>query len=652
MTLPLFTTGESPALLEAVDRLEQVILAHTGEDVFEEVLKLLFAKLFDERQNSPARFRPGPTPLATASALQGLLDGANGEWAGIFAKDSQFALPPDVLDLSVRELARLDLAHTSLSILDAALEKLLTRSAKGAMGQYFTPRNVVFMAVDVLEPKAGELVIDPACGSGGFLVAALRRALEGKNDSLPRLVGFDFDVKAFRVARMMAAVAGNGVMTLSRRNSLDPEGSDLDGSTEFDRRYKKAADGFCDLVLTNPPFGGDVSSFEMLSKYECCRDNKGRAAKKMSREILFIERCVQLLKPGGRAAIVVPQGIVANGSTTFVRTWLLGACKLLGVVGLHPFAFLPHTSVKTSVIFIEKRRPGEKQRNDSPVFFAVSKRPGKDSAGRFLSGDGTTCYGNGDDLRAIALAFRAHRSGDSLDSGEGISFSSVDAAEVLAAERFDAEYFDAKVLAMLQRLRELGAKPLRAESSQEIASWKNRGGIIDYVDISSVDNRTGQILSSPIDAAEAPSRATYRTTAGDVLVSTVRPERNSVGLVTERGEGELVASNGFCVLRSSELAPELLFAYCKTQAFKRMLSRCATATMYPAVSDADVLNVPIPPIPTDIQKQVEANIRSAHEQLANARRLIAGAVGILDDYMGELTGPSDVLEQEQGLVRP
>ncbi len=249
------------------------------------------------------------------------------------------------------------------------------------------------MCVDILQPKPGEIVLNPACGSGGFLIAALQSVEQAQGI---QAVGFDFDVKAFRVAHIMSFAAGNGHITLSRRNSLDAMGKDLDDDASFESSFGSISEFKANVILTNPPFGGNVTDPGVLRQYEC-RDRKHRA--KMPRELLFIERCVQLLKPGGRAAIVVPQGILANASLDFFREWLAKECEILGVVGLHPFAFLPHTGVKTGVLLLSRQR-----RNDavsrSRIFFALSEKPGKDSSGRFEATDGAASYRRKDDLHS------------------------------------------------------------------------------------------------------------------------------------------------------------------------------------------------------------------------------------------------------------
>lgn len=627
----LFPTTD---VMGAVLRLEHIILSHCGEDAFDETLKLLLAKLHDE-QRGTKQFRPGVTKADTSAAVRCLFADAVAALPGLYADTDTIRLPDNVIYEAAQDLAGLVLRGTSLPVLDATLEHLLTRSAKGAMGQYFTPRNVVAMCVDILRPRAGEIVLDPACGSGGFLISALQSTAHAFNEKI-RAVGFDFDVKAFRVARIMAIAAGNGDIVLSRRNSLDPAGKDLDDDTSFEKAFGPLDEFAADVILTNPPFGGDVTDTAVLRHYRC-KDAKHKT--KMPRELLFVERCVQLLKPGGRAAIVVPQGILANASLDFFREWLRERCEILGAVSLHPFAFLPHTGVKTCVLFLSRLGSDTTQR--SQVFFAISSRPGKDSAGRFEAGDGAASYGRRDDLQQIAKGFRDFlaRSPDAADQcgeGEGaIRCIRVSRAEVVQNHRLDPEYYDPDVLSLLHRLEEIGAVPLR-NLIRPPRSWKRRkSGQIGYVDISAVDNSTGEALPTDIEGADAPSRASYSVGPGDVLVSTVRPDRNTVGLITSSENRDLVASNGFCVLRPVGIAPELLFAYCKTSTFRKLVTRAATATMYPAVADRDVLDVPMPRISADAEQDVIRALRDAQAALREGRRLLALAVERMEAHVQE-----------------
>lgn len=145
-----------------------------------------------------------------------------------------------------------------------------------------------------------------------------------------------------------------------------------------------------DVLLTNPPFAGDIKEIRILSQYDLAKKEKGGFEKAVGRDILFIERNLQFLKPGGRAAIVLPQGRFNNSGDETIRKWIAERARILAVVGLHGNTFKPHTGTKTSVLFIQtwnddkKAGPLNPKQDDYPVFLATSEKPGKDNSGDYV----------------------------------------------------------------------------------------------------------------------------------------------------------------------------------------------------------------------------------------------------------------------------
>ena len=206
-------------------RLEELVLANSGEDEFQEVFKLLVAKLYQES------FEPD-TPLRTAnsastvSRVEEILGRANRKWPQILTDGVSSKLSPDHLKVCVDTLDDLSLRDTSFEVMDALFEYLISRSAKGAKGQYFTPRHVVEAIVRMVAPSQGETVCDPACGSSGFLVHAMQfaaqdlTAAERSQYREQNIWGFDIDQRAIQVARALMLIAGDGDSNLYRLNSL------------------------------------------------------------------------------------------------------------------------------------------------------------------------------------------------------------------------------------------------------------------------------------------------------------------------------------------------------------------------------------------------------------------------------------------------
>jgi type I restriction enzyme M protein len=290
---------------------------------------------------------------------------------------------------------RIALLGANMRVMDDAFEYLMPSVAKKKNGQFFTPRYVIDMCVKMLNPKKREHVVDPACGSGGFLLHTMEwvrstqyRANAGEHFihdyAAKYLWGIDFDERSAKVSRALMLIAGDGRSHVYKLNSLDPrewvqikEGMDAilglkalnlirskkptPGVIREPEAWEHLADFSFDVLLTNPPFAGEIRDHGILSRYELARKGRsyGKPEAKVERDILFIERCLRLLKPGGRMAIVLPQGKFNNSTLAYIREWILRRARVLAVVGLHPNTFKPHTGTKTSILFLQKYTDAE-----------------------------------------------------------------------------------------------------------------------------------------------------------------------------------------------------------------------------------------------------------------------------------------------------
>ena len=183
------------------------------------------------------------------------------------------------------------------------------------------------------------------------------------------------------------------------------------------RAKRRKHKGF-DVILTNPPFAGEVLERQILDGYEASRGKQ-----RIERDVLFIERCVDLLRPGGRMAIVLPHNKFAANEFGAIRAWVLRRCRVLGVVGLGRNTFLPHTHQKASILFMQKRVVGTEDHANENIFFAVSDKDGKNSKGQLLAkaegkGVGGQWTWVDHDLGDIATAFAQFCIDERIDSGE------------------------------------------------------------------------------------------------------------------------------------------------------------------------------------------------------------------------------------------
>jgi len=403
-------------LVKILKILEELVLAGAGVDSFTEIFKLIYAKLYDEkeakkRKDGEILFRQSKDIQITFDTINRLFQSAVKEWPGIFSQHDKIELAPGHLSICVAEFEKIKLLDSDLAVIDAAFEYLLPDVAKGNRGQYFTPRHVIDMAVKMLNPKDGEYVVDPACGSGGFLIHAMQYVWNNdlqKTDKSAKIdyakkyiYGIDFDDKPTKIARAMMLIAGDGKSHILKLNSLNPkewqgdESEKLHARAELQERlakfddYDKNSDNKTnfryfnfDILLTNPPFAGEIHEMSFLKEYDLAKNDKGKLRNKMERHILFIERALDMIRPGGRMAIVLPQGVLNNTNMEYVRDYLFDKARILAVVGLHGNTFRPHAGVKTSIVFLQKWE--NEPMKDHPIFMAVSKKSGKDNSGDYV----------------------------------------------------------------------------------------------------------------------------------------------------------------------------------------------------------------------------------------------------------------------------
>ena len=416
---------EKKSLKDLILEMEDEVLANAGVDVFEEVFKLIFTKLYDEMESGRNETRHlefrnyGDTETELKDKIQKLFDKAKNKWDGVFSEEAKILLTPSHLSVCVSSLQDVKLFNSNLDVVDDAFEYLMSKSSKGEKGQYFTPRYVIDMCVKMLNPKPDETMIDPASGSCGFPVHTIfyvwKQILKEKGIEQSHLFtsqekpaectdyvnsnvfAIDFDEKTVRVARTLNLIAGDGQTNVLHLNTLDYERWEDTTKTEdwtdtYNEGWKKLKKlrttknsdySFeFDILMANPPFAGDIKESRIIAKYELGKNTKGKYQSKIGRDILFIERNLNFLKPGGRMAIVLPQGRFNNSSDKYIRDFITERSRILAVVGLHGNVFKPHTGTKTSVLFVQKW--DDKlcpKKEDYPIFFATMGEPSKDNSG-------------------------------------------------------------------------------------------------------------------------------------------------------------------------------------------------------------------------------------------------------------------------------
>ncbi len=446
------------SLIRTFKRCHDYIYGNEGmkKTAFWELLNLIFCKIYDEKR----RFMPSPNGesyrrkfwvgVKEQNSEEGLKN-ISKRIKGIFQELKTDPLFSEVFDGNERinlsdrglafvagELAKYSFLDATVDVKGTAYETIVSNTLKQEAGQFFTPRNLIRCMVEMMDPTENMRVLDPACGSGGFLTIVLDHVrkkitqemypeLSGlylvekyntyevnervKNYAERMIFGFDFDPDLKKAARMNMVMAGDGHANIFNINSLDyPQGPKTDELEKIKQTIKRsiassddrnvpydtddAREKF-DLIFTNPPFGAKVEvDFEISKRYELGHNwNKdtygnfqmGTVSSSEAPEVLFVEQCYNFLKPGGRLAIVLPDGILGNPNTIYVRDWILKRFRIIASVDLPIETFLPQVGVQASLLFLQKKTSNERDAavigEDYEVFMTIAENIGKDRRG-------------------------------------------------------------------------------------------------------------------------------------------------------------------------------------------------------------------------------------------------------------------------------
>lgn len=393
------------------------------EIAFREFLKVIFCKVYDEANSDPLSLKFYISNEERKSyegrekakkRLVNLFEKVKIKYSHIFNANEEITLDSRVTAYIIGELQRYSFLKADTDIKGEAYEVIVGSNLRGDKGEFFTPRNVCTLAVKLVlltyeKSKWKDLkILDPACGTGGFLVTALNEirsyilennikrfssATEAefatrediKNICNQNFYGCDFNPFLVSACQMNMVMNGDGSSNIFHQNTLLP----LDKFHPDSSKVIK--ENSFDIIITNPPFGNDpskgtfIDDTEILSEFVITNNRVAVPA-----EQLFIERCIKLLKPGGTLAIVLPDNILSNPGLAFIRDWILKYCWIIAVIDLPTETFEPHTGVQTSVMVLRKKKTNDIElwekgvRENYPIFMAISESIGHDRRGNKL----------------------------------------------------------------------------------------------------------------------------------------------------------------------------------------------------------------------------------------------------------------------------
>ncbi|MEE9378623.1 MAG: N-6 DNA methylase, partial [Candidatus Lokiarchaeia archaeon] len=384
-----------------------------------EIINLILCKLVDEKRNSLPNsvmmfsVRQDETSRELLDRLQKFFrENLINVYMEYFDENDKINLNKELIVLIVKKLQNISLLDSSKDVLADAFEIFVSRLLKEAGGQFFTPASVVKFMVNYLDPEIDSKIIDPACGHGGFLLeckdlllsqieqkyANQKEVIEIKySEIISNLYGMDKDSYLAKICKLYIDIISQGKSNIFCEDSLDPNNYRKETSDFIKNNY-------FNYVFTNPPFGAKIpiDSKEILKKYNLAHKwdyknniwiKQNQLVKKQPPQILFIERCVQLLRDGGKLGIILPEGLFGNPSNRYIWEYLRSQGKILGIISLDPNTFQPYTCNKTSILFFQKLK--EVPSNYS-IDFAIVEKVGHDKDGKVqykLNKDGSIKLG-------------------------------------------------------------------------------------------------------------------------------------------------------------------------------------------------------------------------------------------------------------------
>lgn len=608
------------------------------EKVFNEMLKLIFIKMADEKALAQkCEFRITDNELneleegkenGFISRIVSLFERVKSQYPDVFDQDERLNLKSLTIAFVVSQLQKYSLINTAGDVKGIAFQTFVYAHQRGERGEFFTPHSVVDLCVNMIDPKDNEKFIDPACGSGGFLVAGMnyikqkfikeRPELRGKSVNFLKeythayISGIDINPDLAKVAKMYMVLYDDGHSGIFCANSLlsFKELVRIAEKAGVSRALRPQLGNF-KVLMTNPPFGskGKVLDKRILLNFELGykwkkKENEmwvktNKILSGQTPEILFIERSLSLLDKGGRMAIVLPDSILTSQTNGYVRDFIRKESIILGVVGLPEGTFMSAgAGSKTSVLFLRKKlSPQEKQ---SKIFMAVAENIGyniSSKRGKFIVEN---------DLPIIAEKFLELQLTNNLKfSKNPIIFTISNIGERLDPSFYCQQFINipGRKILPLQKVVDFVEGKINPKKFPEKEFY--------YIEIGDVNVKTGMIEKpyQRLLGKKVPSGSKYVVKEGDILVSLVRPTRGAIAIVPKDLDGSL-ATSGFAVLRTKgQVSKEYIYAILRMPFVLNQMGARVGGGTYPTIKIKDVKEIKIPILLPKTEKKIVSEIK-------------------------------------------
>jgi len=637
-------------LLKRFEEIHNYIYANDGlstQQTLEEFIKILFIKIFDENKSLNS-FRITSDELSVLKSngvattfidrITSLLERTKEEYNDIFETDERIRLTNLTLGYIINKLQSTSFTDSSQDAKGLAFQKFLSHQEKDGKGQFFTPEPIIDFCVEIIKPQMNETIIDPCCGSGGFLYSSLRYILKNNKSANSheiisnQLFGLDINKNIARIAKMKLLLEANTKANIFCTNSLE----DLDTlKLKLIEHNPINKNGF-DIILTNPPFGtaGKISNNKLLSEYELGykwsgSGNEFHRTKTLMNgqvaEVLFIERCLHLLKEGGRLGIVLPNGHFENPSLDYLRYYIKLKTKILAIVNLPQETFIPYgTGVKTSLLFLQKDTSNMVK--IYPLFFGRITKLGyqgnkngtpiykKDKYGNLIKDKQNNPILD-EDFSTVINDYNIFQKEQKIasENSYSINYNELNG-------RFDYDFYSPENRGILSNLEQKNA--VRLGDIVDIIKVKskklqNSNQTVEYVELSDVNSYSYEIINSNTYIVhELPSRASYELKSGDIITAiagnSVGSVKHATALVSEEFEGA-ICTNGFRILRNPKIDLYYLLYFLRSDMFLKQMYMYRTGAAIPNVSDSDLSNILISLPNEEIIKSISNKVKRSFD---------------------------------------
>jgi len=470
--------------------------ATRDEFLLEEVVKLIFCK-FHLAENDTAKIDEIELSGLYRRAFKQVLQ----QYSEIYSDpDAAIELDPISIKFVDSRLSTLDLDNIERDIIGDAYEIFMGDAVKGQSGQFFTPQNAATALVQMVSPKPDDKVLDLACGAGGFLVATYkywkRLYSDVVSENARNLYGVDKDEYLTRLSKIHLACLARTTSNIFCADSL-----------VWDETILGTSENTFDVILTNPPFGSNIQSgtletlrkYLLAYKYKKGKDNTFAQSCDINEavppQVVFMEQCVRLVRPGGSIGIVVPESMISSKKYSFVVDYIMQHCRVRAVIGMPDDLFKTSgkggTHTKTCLLVLEKYISAQTEPYD--IFMAEAKWCGHDSRGREIPKD---------DIPSIVNYYKEYANSGSVPNTQlGFVISSIDIENYVLAPRaytykvMGESQFDpnAHILKRIGELIEEGV--IQVSTGDEVGKLSYGTGTIPFVRTSDISN--WEIKSDP-----------------------------------------------------------------------------------------------------------------------------------------------------------